>query len=673
MDKMAKITDTIELIDGVSPTFAKIASAAENYANRMQSVGKATQSASDSADYAVGRFSALKNVFAGSFLANMATGALDMVKNQIMGVVELADHVAGTNARLQMISGSQENVVALNNMIFESAQKARGEYMTMADTVASLSVNARDAFPDPRETIGFVEGLQKLFVIGGASAENQKFALLQLQQALSSGRLQGDEFRSITENAPILQDMIAKTMGITRGELKELSTQGAITADIIKKAVLDNADEIEERFGRMPKTWADHMTEIKNTAMRAFGPVISYLSRIANSPAIKTAVGGIKQAITSVAPVVYYVVDLINRGINMAVGAFSAASRFIQQHSFAVRAVLILAATAMGIFAAQALWAASGSIAAAVATGMHAAASVADTVAIFIMTAATEGLTAAFMGLNATMFASPLFIIPAVIVLIVGALYLGVAAFNHFAGTSISATGIVVGAFSWAFAIIRNILVFFINMAISVANFFASVWNNPLDAIYNLFADIWNGIVGLVAAAINNIIDMINKIPGIDKVKSGGFGHVDWTVQTRQIAGRIANPVEYSDLTSAAQWGYEQGASIGQISVPQVGTPAFDPSKLENQAGNIAGNTGKGADAAKRTADALDSAQEDLRYLREIAEREAINKYTTASVTIEMGGMTNNISNEMDIDGVVDVLSQGLLQSMAAGARKVHA
>lgn len=646
---MAKITDTIELIDGVSPTFAKITSAAENYANRMQSVGKATQSASDSAEYAVGRFSALKNVFAGSFLANMAMVALDMVKNQIMGVVELADHVARTNARLQMISGSQENVVALNNMIFESAQKARGEYMTMADTVASLSVNARDAFPDPRETIGFVEGLQKLFVIGGASAENQKFALLQLQQALASGRLQGDEFRSITENTPILQDMIAKTMGITRGELKDLSTQGAITADIIKKAVLENADEIEERFGRMPKTWADHMTEIKNTAMRAFGPVISYLSRIANSPAIKTAVGGIKQAITSVAPVIYYVVDLINRGINMAVGAFSAASRFIQQHSFTVRSGLILAATALGVFAAQALWAASGSI------------------------AATEGLTAAFMGLNATMFASPLFIIPAVIVLIVGALYLGVAAFNHFAGTSISATGIVVGVFSWAFAIIRNILVFFLNMAIAVANFFASVWNNPLDAIYNLFADIWNGIAGLVAAAINNIIDMINKIPGISKVKAGGFAHVDWTVQTREIAGRIANPIEYSDLTSAAHWGYEQGASIGNISMPEVGAPAFDPSKLENQAGNIAGNTGKGADAAKRTADALDSAQEDLRYLREIAEREAINKYTTASVTIEMGGMTNNISNEMDIDGVVDVLSQGLLQSMAAGARKVHA
>lgn len=663
---MAKITDTIELIDGVSPTFAKIASAAENYANRMQSVGKATQSASDSAEYAVGRFSALKNVFAGSFLANMATGALDMVKNQIMGVVELADHVAGTNARLQMISGSQENVVALNNMIFESAQKARGEYMTMADTVASLSVNARDAFPDPRETIGFVEGLQKLFVIGGASAENQKFALLQLQQALASGRLQGDEFRSITENAPILQDMIARTMGVSRGELKQLAAEGAITADIIKNAVMGNAEEIEERFAQMPRKWSDHLTNMKNAATAAFMPIMAEISSMANAQTVKDAVAGMGNAFRQVAPIALAAARTVMGAMTAIAGGINRAYSFVSRHMTAFRTVAILAGVAIGIMASKAIFSAGTMAVAAGATIAHA-------VAIFMMTAATEGLTAAFMGLNATMFASPLFIIPAVIVLIVGALYLGVAAFNHFAGTSISATGIVVGVFSWAFAIIRNILVFFLNMAIAVANFFASVWNNPLDAIYNLFADIWNGIAGLVAAAINNIIDMINKIPGISKVKAGGFAHVDWTVQTREIAGRIANPIEYSDLTSAAHWGYEQGASIGNISMPEVGAPAFDPSKLENQAGNIAGNTGKGADAAKRTADALDSAQEDLRYLREIAEREAINKYTTASVTIEMGGMTNNISNKMDIDGVVDVLSQGLLQSMAAGARKVHA
>lgn len=666
---MAKITDTIELIDGVSPTFAKIASAVENYANRMQSVGKATQSASDSADYAVGRFSALKNVFAGSFLANMATGAMDMVKNQIMGVVELADHVAGTNARLQMISGSQENVVALNNMIFESAQKARGEYMTMADTVASLSVNARDAFPDPRETIGFVENLQKMFVIGGASAENQKFALLQLQQALASGRLQGDEFRSITENAPILQDMIAKTMGVSRGELKKLSTQGEITADIIKQAVLGNADEIEARFAKMPKTWANHMTDIRNTALQAFTPVINYLSRIANSPGVKSAVEGIKQSIRGIVPVVYTVVDLISRGINMAQNAFAAASGFIQEHSTAIRVGLILVATAMGIMGAHALFAASGAIAAAVATGLHAAASVAATGALFLMTAATEGLTAAFMSLNATTFSSPIFLIPAVIVLIVGALYLGVAAFNHFTGASVSATGIVVGAFVWAFTLVRNILVMFANFGIAIANFFGSMWDNPLDAIYNLFADIWNGIVGLVASAVNNIIDMVNKIPGLDKIKPGGFEHVDWTLETKQIEGRYFKPIEYNDMTSAFQWGYDKGANFGGFKMPGMENPPFDPSKLDK----ISDNTGDGAKQGKRTADALDSAQEDLRYLREIAEREAINKYTTASVIIEMGGMTNNINSEMDLDGVVDALSDGLLQGMSAGARKVHA
>lgn len=129
--------------------------------------------------------------------------------------------------------------------------------------MASLSVNARDAFPDPRKTVQFMEGMQKLFVIGGASKENQQFAMLQLQQSLASGRLQGDEFRSITENAPILQDMIAKTMKVSRGELKQLSAQGEITADIIKRAIFENMDEINDKFESMPKRWSDHFTDFK--------------------------------------------------------------------------------------------------------------------------------------------------------------------------------------------------------------------------------------------------------------------------------------------------------------------------------------------------------------------------------------------------------------------------
>lgn len=167
-------------------------------------------------------------------------------------------------------------------MIYESAQRARGGYMDMAKAVADLSTNAKDAFPDPRKTVEFVEGMQKLFVIGGAPKANQQAAMLQLQQALASGRLQGDEFRSITENAPILQDMIAKTMGITRGELKKLSTEGKITSDIIKRSILDNMDEINGRFEQMPKKWGDHFTDLKNYALKKLNPISDAIGNLAN-------------------------------------------------------------------------------------------------------------------------------------------------------------------------------------------------------------------------------------------------------------------------------------------------------------------------------------------------------------------------------------------------------
>ena len=238
---MAKITDTIELVDGVSDVLRRIGDRAEDTANRMLGTAGATRAAANSMETLGSRISGVKSFILGNVLANAATNVASMVSSGMSGIVSMADEIAGINARLKLIAGSQENVVYLNGAIMDSANRARGAYMDMAQTVAGLSVNARDAFPDPRETVGFVEGLQKLFVIGGASAENQKFALLQLQQALASGRLQGDEFRSITENAPILQDMIARTMGVSRGELKQLAAEGAITADIIKNAVMGNA------------------------------------------------------------------------------------------------------------------------------------------------------------------------------------------------------------------------------------------------------------------------------------------------------------------------------------------------------------------------------------------------------------------------------------------------
>ena len=627
---MAKITDTIELVDGVSDVLRRIGDRAEDTANRMLGTAGATRAAANSMETLGSRISGVKSFILGNVLANAATNVASMVSSGMSGIVSMADEIAGINARLKLIAGSQENVVYLNGAIMDSANRARGAYMDMAQTVAGLSVNARDAFPDPRETVGFVEGLQKLFVIGGASAENQKFALLQLQQALASGRLQGDEFRSITENAPILQDMIARTMGVSRGELKQLAAEGAITADIIKNAVMGNAEEIEERFAQMPRKWSDHLTSMKNAATAAFMPIMADAG-----------------------------------GINKAYG-------FISRHMTAFKTASIVVGTALGLMASQAIFSAGTMVVAAGATAAHAVASAMDTAALIAMEFATGGVTGAMMALNGTLFASPLFWIPAVIVLIVGALYLGVTAFNHFAGTSVSATGIVVAAFYGAFALIRNIFVFFANQVIAVVNFFGSVWNNPLVAVQNLFAEIWNSIVGLVASAVNGIIDLVNKIPGMDKV--GKFDHVSWEgVAVQEIQGRLINPLEFSDIGEMAGKGYGVGANLFNFEMPEMGGEKYTPNGAVSDALDAIGtNTGNGAAEGKRAADALDASEDDLRYLREIAEREAINRYTTASVTIDMGGVTNQINNGMDLDGVIDRLTEGMYNGMSMAAREVH-
>lgn len=285
---MATLQNYISLRDGVSPMLEKMSRAAHIVSNKLNLASGSARNAGDSFGYAAEKAGLFKSILAGNIVGNVIMRGLDSIAGSISGAVALADEYTSLNARLALVAGSQSNVAALNDMIYESAQRARGGYMDMAKAVASLSVNARDAFPDPRKTVQFMEGMQKLFVIGGASKENQQFAMLQLQQSLASGRLQGDEFRSITENAPILQDMIAKTMKVSRGELKQLSAQGEITADIIKRAIFENMDEINDKFESMPKRWSDHFTDFKNVVLKSFAPIAERINRLANSEGVRS-------------------------------------------------------------------------------------------------------------------------------------------------------------------------------------------------------------------------------------------------------------------------------------------------------------------------------------------------------------------------------------------------
>ena len=190
----------------------------------------------------------------------------------------LGDKLVTNNARLNLMNDGLQTTAQLNDMIFASATRARGAYLETTDAVARLGTLAGNAFSSTEEIVGFSELLNKSFKIGGASAEEQKSAMTQLSQAMASGRLQGDEFSSIMENAPLIADYIAKQMNKPKGALKELSSQGAITSDIIKKAMFGASDEINEKFKEIPMTFADRMQNLKNNGIKKIAPLLNYIS-----------------------------------------------------------------------------------------------------------------------------------------------------------------------------------------------------------------------------------------------------------------------------------------------------------------------------------------------------------------------------------------------------------
>lgn len=671
---MATLQNYISLRDGVSPMLEKMSRAAHTVSNKLNRVSGSARNTGDSFGYAAEKAGLFKSILAGNIVGNVIMRGLDSIAGSISGAVALADEYTSLNARLALVAGSQSNVAALNDMIYESAQRARGGYMDMAKAVASLSVNARDAFPDPRKTVQFMEGMQKLFVIGGASKENQQFAMLQLQQSLASGRLQGDEFRSITENAPILQDMIAKTMKVSRGELKQLSAQGEITADIIKRAVFENMDEINDKFESMPKRWSDHFTDFKNVVLKSFAPIADRINRLANSEGVRSVFSMLKNGIKSIMPVLYAVIGGVERFVNMFTAGIFAVASFVQNHSLLMRMALIALGGYLAFVGTMALVSAGQMALAAISMAAKTAADWLETVALLALTVAQEGL-------NAALYACPLTWIVGAIIAVIAVLYAAVAAVNYFAGTSISATGIIFGAFMLLFSSIWNMIAFTVNMFVSLAEFIGNVFVDPLNATYNLFADIWNGVVDLVGQAVAAIVDMIAQIPGMNKL---GIS-TDFTAESMRMERReISGGYDYSglkmktlDYSNEMAWGYNVGAGIGDsisdaIQLPEIAAPGYNAKDIADNTANTADNTGKGAKDAKRAADALDSTADDLAFLREAAEREAINKYTTATIHIDVGGVTAGDTGGNDFDGVLRRLNDVLIESVENGAEAVQ-
>lgn len=590
--------------------------------------------------------------------------------------LNLSDQLTSTTARLNLMNDGLQTTQDLQNMIYLSAERARGSYQATADAVSKLGLMAGDAFGSSEEIIAFMEQVNKQFTIAGTEAAGIDAAMLQLTQAMGSGVLRGEEYNSILEQAPNIIQAIADYMEVPKGQLKDMAAEGQITADIVKAAMFAAADETNAKFESMPKTFSQIWTSFQNTALIAFQPVLQRMNEIANSEAFQEFVNNAIEGLSMVAGIALEIFDLL-------VGVAGA----VADNWSWLSPIIYGVAAALAVYYGWLLLTKGAEMAMAAVHGIVAVAKGIMAAATMLVTGATWAETTAQYGLNAAMYACPIVWIIILIIALIALFYAAVAAVNKFAGTSVSATGIICGAFMVALAFIGNIFVALWNLVVdvfvliynlvaTVANFIGNVFTDPIGAVCRLFFDLADTVLGILQA-LASAIDAIfgsNLAGSVQGWRDSLGGWVDDTFGKGDevMAKMNADDMKLGRFEYGAAW--DAGYSFGEGIDESIAN--FDPSSLFDtnvpgaddyaNLGNygsgiggigsgvddIAGNTGK-------IADSMDITEEDLKYLRDIAEQEAINRFTTAEITIEQTN-NNNISSKMDLDGVISGLDDAL-------------
>lgn len=717
---MATIRSQMVLNDGISGVLRKINTALNTTLNAFEQVQRASGRAVDTAQIQAARAALVQANREVDEMAegyrraaeqeeilnkglrngtNAAGGLLGKVKGivatlaagaGIKALLGLSDKLTSTTARLNFLVDDGGSVEALEQKIMASAQRSRSAYLDTASAIASMGANAGRAFESNDELIAFMEQVNKQFVIGGATAEGQSAAMLQLTQAMAAGALRGEELNSILENAPGIARAIESYMGVAEGSIKSYAEEGLITADVVKNALLSVADETNAKFESMPMTWAQICTKMQNTALAAFEPVLTRLNQVANSAQFNTVIDGAINGLAMLASVATGVLDLLINGASFVVDNWSWISPIVYGLVAAFIAYNAVALITNGINAAMAL-----------AEGVKAA-------ALMMSTGATFAQTAAQYGLNAALAACPITWIVVAVIALVAAIYAACSAIAKFTGIANSGFGVIAGG-------INVVIQFFVNLGLTVANIALGIWNalgacaqNIGIAFSNVISGVQSWFYNLLSTALTvvaGICEALNKLPFVEFDYSGITNAAsDYASKAAEASGNIKDFVSVGDAFSegmstfdtwqsgwvsdafnaGANWGDGVASGVSDAvsglfdmdlgaatdyGAGGLGTGGYGDFAMDD----LLGNTGQTAANTGAAADALSTSTEELEYLRDIAERDAINRFTTAEVKIDMTGMQNRIEGGADLDGVISTLTDGFTEALLTAAEGVHA
>lgn len=639
-----------------------------------------------------------QEISAGTQQANELTNTIKRavaayVSIQSVGkALNISDELVQTTSRLNMMNDGVQTTAELVNMVYAAAQDARGSFSQMADVVARFGNNAKDAFSSSEEVVAFADLIQKQMTIAGASTQEAANAELQLSQALGSGVLRGDELNSIFEQAPNLIQNIADYLDVPIGKIREMAADGELSADVVKAAIFSAADDINSKFNEMPMTWGQMWQSMQNTALIAFQPVLQRLNDLANSEAFQTFVQNAVEAMATLANIVLNIFELVG-----TVGGFIADNwSVISPIIYGVIGALAVYAAYLGIVKGI-------EIASAAATAIHSVAMSAKIGVMAALTGQTMAATAAQMGYNGALYACPVVWIIVLIIALIAVIMAVCSAIAKMTGIANSGFGVITGGVNVVIQFFKNLGLTVANIALGIGNAIAALASNMMTAFHNAICNVQSWFYNLLSTAcsvIENIAAALNKLPFVSFDYSGiSSAADDYAAKASEAAGNKEDYTSISDafnegfttfdafqdglasdaFNAGAAWGdgiadkvsnFSLSDVFGQTDIPNVGdyTSGFNDaianSGVGDSIGNIDDNTGK-------IKDSLDVTEEDLKYLRDIAEQESINRFTTAEVTINQTN-NNNVSSDTDLDGFITALDDAMgeaIESITEGAK----
>lgn len=712
---MATVKNTIKLQDKMTPVLRSIIKALNTTVSTMAGVDKVSNKAFDKmkqdvrqAQAALEQFNnsaddvpkkAEKGAAAFAKWKNplvTASALIYTIKNTLSGLssgIKFVDDFTMSYTRLGLVNDQFNNGLytsaTLQDKILRSANRSRAEYSAVANSVGKLGLLARDAFKNQDEIIAFTEILNKAFKVGGTGAQEASSAMYQLTQAMGSGKLQGDEFRSIMENAPMLADAIAKYMGKTKGKLKELAAEGLITADIVKGALFQAAGDIEEKFQKLPKTWGDVGTVIKNTSTEMFQPVIEKIASIANSPQFEAFQSKIIAFIQQVADWALQAIDFIGQVASwvgqykdIIVGAIYA----IISAVLAYKIIALATAIQTGIAWAMANWPLLLMI--AIIAGVVFAWNTlgnAGKVLVAIIGAIIAIVTIWIVVqkiLNGVLIANPIGLIIMAIGLLIGIIIAVILWITDLWQTNMDFKYGVIKIWNDILGFFDKIPLFFMKIGYGIADAFSYAKVGTLQIMENMA----NGVIDI----INDLIGLLNKIPGvsIDPLNHLSFAaaaaakeEAKRQARDNKLAAKeadIAAKAAERDAKMAADRAKDEAALAEKRAKAEAEKQAqakreqdlygmndpFDWNNLNKNMNKNMNITGGKLDSVGKINDEVEITDEDLKYLKDVAATEFVNKYTTLrpEMTVQFG----DVRETADVNKILEVIEEMVEEAYAS-------